>query len=309
MRSEFLLPLTVIFVGAPLAAQDAPPAPPPRTSGEIVAAAPASDWRALDPENTLYLELAGGRVVFELAPEFAPRHVANVKALARERYFDGLAIVRAQENYVVQWGDPTEDEAQRKPIVSAARTLAAEFFRAIDPAAPFTPLPDGDVYAPVVGHASGFPTARDPVQGTTWLAHCYAMLGAGRGDTADSGGGAELYVVIGHAPRHLDKNVTLLGRAVQGMELLTTLPRGTGALGFYAPDQPKPAVVAVRVAADLPPAERTALELLRTDTPTFREFVAARRTRRESWFLDPTGRIELCNVPLPVRPAAAVAAR
>jgi peptidylprolyl isomerase len=108
-------------------------------------------------------------------------------------------------------------------------------------------------------------------------------------------------VVIGHAPRHLDKNVTLLGRAVQGMELLTTLPRGTGALGFYEQREQMPAVVSVRVAADVPPAERTELELLRTDTPTFLEFVAARRTRRESWFLDPVGKIELCNVPLPVR--------
>jgi len=292
----------------PVVACAAPAVPPrtaARTTSEVMAAAQPSEWRRLDPENTLYLELATGRVVFELAPEFAPNHVANIKALAREKYFDGLAILRSQDNYVVQWGDPDgEDAAQRRPIAHAARTLPAEFHRAIDSALPFTPLPDGDVYAPLVGFSGGFPIARDPGSGKTWLTHCYAMLGSGRGDTADSGGGTELYVVIGHAPRHLDKNVTLVGRAVSGMKLLSTLPRGSGALGFYEKREQYVPVVSVRVAADLPPAERTELELLRTDTPAFAALVEARRHRREEWFLDPVGKVELCNVPLPVRAVA-----
>jgi len=299
-RRSIAIRLASCFAAAAAAGQTRPSG----TSAEILAASQPSDWRRLDPENTLYLDLASGRVVFELAPEFAPRHVANVKALAREGYFDGLAIVRSQENYVVQWGDPEEDEAKRRPIQKAARGLPGEFARATDLALPFAALVDGDVYAPAVGFSGGFPTARDPASGTTWLAHCYAMLGAGRGEAADSGSGAELYVVIGHSPRHLDKNVTLLGRAVQGMERLSTLPRGTGPLGFYELPEQRVPIVSVRVAADLPSAERTELELLRTDTPTFAEFLAARRTRRESWFLDPVGRIELCNVPLPARIAA-----
>src|SRR5205823_2247081 len=110
------------------------------------------------------------------------------------------------------------------------------------------------------------PVARDPKSGRAWLAHCYAMVGAGRGDTADSGSGAELYVVIGHSPRHLDRNVTLLGRVVEGMELLSTLPRGTGPLGFYEDPKQYVFIPKVRLAADVPAAERTALELLRTDT-------------------------------------------
>ena len=301
-KTALVAPLALLASLAPTSAPAAD-SEAPKSSAEIVAEAPADAWRALDPENTLYLELAAGRVIFELAPQFAPEHVANVKALARERYFDGLAILRSQDNYVVQWGDPNgEDEARRKPIAKAKRTLPAELFRKIDPALPFTPVPDGDVYAPQAGLVAGFPTGRDPKAGTHWLAHCYGLLGAGRGDTADSGSGAELYVVIGHAPRHLDKNVTLLGRAVKGIELLSTLPRGTGALGFYEKPEEYVPVVSVRVAADLPAAERTELELLRTDTPTFAAFLEARRTRRESWFLDSVGRVELCNVPLPVRP-------
>lgn len=268
----------------------------PRTMADVLAASKPGDWRALDPEHTLYVELDAGRVVIELAREFAPRHVANVRALAREGYFDGLAINRSQDNFVVQWGDA---EGTRKPRAAEA-TLAAEFTR---PARglPFTPLPDRDTYAREVGFSNGFPAARDGARGEAWLAHCYGMVGAGRDEAADSGGGTELYVVTGHAPRQLDRNITLLGRVVQGMELLSSLPRGPAPMGFYAEASERVPIRSVRVAADVPPEKRTALEALRTDTQTFADLIESRRNRRDPWYKVPAGRIDLCNVPLPVR--------
>ena len=193
------------------------------TAAQALALSKPSEWRALDPENSLYLELAAGRVVIELAPAFAPSHVANVKALAREGYFDGLAVLRSQDNYVAQWGDPTE----KRPMKTGKPKLPAEFTAPLDPKLAFTRLSDGDLYAPVVGHSLGFPVAHDPEGKTMWLTHCYGMVGAGRDTDADSGSGSELYAVNGHAPRHLDRNVTLLGRVVWGMELLSTIKRGT----------------------------------------------------------------------------------
>ena len=162
-----------------------------------------------------------------------------------------------------------------------------------------TRLPDPDSYAREVGFANGFPVASDGRQ--TWMAHCYGMVGAGRGDTADSGGGAELYVVIGHAPRHLDRNIATVGRVLQGMELLSTMPRGTGALGFYETQAERTTIRSVRLGSELPASERVNLEALRTDSATFRDVIDSRRFRRESWFLEPVGHINLCNVPLPVR--------
>jgi len=272
------------------------PASPPPTLAGVLAASQPEDWRTPDPENVLYLELASGRVVFEMAPAFAPHHVENVRALVRERYFDGLAIVRVQENYVVQWADP---ENQR-PIRHARRTLEAEFDR---PAAglAFQRLADPDTYAPEVGFVDGFPAARESPNGRAWLVHCYGMLGAGRDDAADSGGGAELYVVIGQAPRQLDRNVTLFGRVLLGMEHLTTLPRGTEALGFYATAAERVPITKLQLAADVPAPERTELEVLRTDTSTFAALVESRRNRREAWFQRAAGRIDVCNVPLVVR--------
>jgi len=265
----------------------------------IIAASAPGDWREPDPQNLLYLELPAGRVVIEMAPAFAPNHVANVRALARERYFDGLFVYRVQDNYVVQWGDP--DEQHPRPIKSARPRLAAEFARPSAGLA-FDVLPETDVYAPQVGFVDGFPAARDGATRSTWLAHCYGMVGAGRDDDAGSGGGTELYAVIGHAPRHLDRNVTLFGRVLQGMELLSSLPRGPAPMGFYEDAALRLPIRALRVAADVDPAQRSKLQVMRTGTPTFDRIVEARRNRRDDWTKVPAGHIELCNVPLPVRP-------
>jgi cyclophilin family peptidyl-prolyl cis-trans isomerase len=265
------------------------------TTAAVLAASSAADWRPLDPQNTLYVELPGGRVVIELMPQFAPRHVANVAALARAGYFDGVPIVRAQDNYVVQWGDPD------KPVGAARRTLGAEFERPLRGVS-VSKLPDPDTYAAEVGFVDGFPVAVDPVTARAWLVHCYGMLGAGRDNDVDSGGGTELYVVIGQAPRHLDRNVTLLGRVVSGMELLSALPRGGGPLGRYERPEQRVPIRSISVATDVPPAQRTELEMLRTDTPTFSAYVEARRSRHEEWFKVPAGRVDVCNIPVPVRP-------
>jgi peptidylprolyl isomerase len=297
--------LLFLLLAAAMAAE--PPKRKGLTVAGVLAASKPGDWRPLDPENTLYLELATGRVVIELAPVFAPHHVGNVKALAREHYFDGLAIIRVQDNYVVQWGDPDAENPQKaRKIQNAQKTLPAEFDRALDRKVPFTRLPDGDVYAREAGFSDGFPVARDPRSGRMWMVHAYGMVGAGRDNAADSGGGTELYVVIGQAPRHLDRNVTLLGRVIQGIELLSALPRGTAAMGFYEKPEQRVPIKSIRVAADVPVSERSALEIMRTDTSAFRELIEARRNRREEWFLSQAGHIDICNIPIPVRPKSTI---
>lgn len=269
------------------------------TIADAVKASKPSDWRPLDPDNTLYLEIPGGRVVLELAPDFAPKHVANIKALVAEQYYDGLAITRAQDNWVVQWGDP--DEKNPKPIQHAQRTLPGEFTVPLTGIKNFTRLPDGDGYAPQVGHSNGFPSARDPKSGTAWLTHCYATLGVGRDNASDSGGGTELYVVIGQSPRHLDRDITVVGRVVAGMPLLSTLPRGTAPMGFYdSPDKNVP-IKAIRLAASVPLAQRANLEVMRTDSAAYQAVLEAQRHRGGPWSKVTAGHIDVCNAPIPVR--------
>lgn len=264
---------------------------------DILDQSPASDWRALDPENTIYMDLAtGGRVIIELAPQFAPNHAANIRALARAHYFDDSRILRSQDNYVVQWGRPDEDP---RPLGAATETVTGEITvpRA---SVEFSRFADPDTYAPEVGFSGGFPAARDGSD--AWLTHCYGMVGSARGEGLDSGNGGQLYVVIGQSPRNLDRNITLVGRIVQGMELLSTQPRGTGALGFYESAEEMMPITSIRVAADVPAADRTNLEVLRTDSATWAAVVDSRRTRRESFFSNnPVNRIGVCNISAPVR--------
>lgn len=287
--------LRVVFaLGGVVLAGGAAPTPP--SMNDILTASPKADWRPVDPGNTLIMQLPAGRVVIELAPAFAPNTIANIRTLVQAHYFDGAAIVRAQDNYVVQWS-----RTDHRPLGAAKSTFAPEFDRAIGPDIGFSPLPDPDTYAPQTGFSDGFPVARDPSAGRVWLTHCYGMVGVGRDVAADSGSGSELYAVIGQSPRNLDRNVTLVGRVIEGIEVFSTLPRGTGALGFYEkPEQPVP-IISVRLASDLPMAERPKFEALRTDSATFRALLHERRARPDPWYKHSPGHIGVCNMPLPVR--------
>ncbi len=296
--------LTLAIVPPVLAAPKAT-TKPAATMQQVLAASKPSDWRPLDPNDTLYMDLPQGRVVIELASAYAPRHAANIRTLAREHYWDGLAILRVQDDFVTQWGDPAAEAGHPahppRSLGKARATIAPEFQRDITPSLPFTQLPDGDVYAPEVGFSHGFPVARDPKSGKTWLVHCYGMVGAGRDVAPDSGPGTELYAVIGQAPRQLDRNIALIGRVVRGMQYLSALPRGAGPMGFYKDPARQTKILRVRLASELPPSERMHLEVLRTDTPTFKALVESRRNRADAWYHYKVGRIDVCNVPLPVR--------
>jgi peptidylprolyl isomerase len=290
MRRSALLPLLALLAAAP--------PPTVKSPGEIVAAAPASAWRAVDPDNLLLMDLAnGGHVAIELAPAFAPAHVANIRALVRGHWFDGNAIVRVQDDYVVQWGGADE----KKPLPAGVSAhLPAEYERPRAGLA-IRPLGFRDAYAAEVGHADGWPVASDGQ--SAWLPHCYAMVGVGRDMPPDTGTGAELYTVIGQAPRHLDRNITVVGRIVDGVETLTALPRGTGDLGFYTDPAQRLAITRARIASDVPEAERPHYQVMRSDAPAFAAYVDARANRRDAFFVKPAGAVDLCNAPVPTRRA------
>jgi len=277
----------------------AAPPPPAPTPAAVLAAAPAGAWARVAPDDLLVMELGNGaRVAIALAPEFAPLHVAAVRRLARAGWYAGTAVQRVQDNYVTQWGDAGDASP---PPAGAVLRLPAEADR---PAAglALVPLPYRDSFAPRVGLVRGFPAAA--AGGRAWPVHCYGMVGVGRELAPDTGDGRELYAVIGHAPRALDRNIALVGRVVAGMEALAALPRGTGEMGFYATPAERLAVRSIRLAADLPAGQRPAFEWLRPDSASFRAWVQARANRQDAFFTQPAGAIDLCNALPPVRPVA-----
>ena len=295
-----LLPL----LAAPLLMAQAPPPSLANTSADqIIDASPAAHWLAIDPDDIMVMDTAAGRMVVQLAPQFAPQHVAAIKALVRAGRFDDGRIVRVQDNYVVQWAAKPLDGREvvsQPPDVREQRVrpapLPAEYERSARGLA-FTPSPYRDSYARA-GWISGWQAARDDRAGTAWLAHCYGTVGVGRDMPPDTGDGAELYTVIGHGPRHLDRNIANVGRVLAGIEPHAALPRGTDALGFYKDESSRVKINQVRLASQIPGFPRW--QMMDTASPSFAQVVHA-RANRTGFFVRPAGAADLCTLKVPVR--------
>jgi cyclophilin family peptidyl-prolyl cis-trans isomerase len=313
------------------------PSPP-----EIVAAAPAGDWVAIAPSDLLVMDLAPlgdkpRRVVIQLMPApFSQGWVGNIRKLAAAHFWDGTAIVRVQDNYVTQWGDPDgEDSVKAKKLpdglvsvleseyslttaqkdalkvdVNVTGTLSTAIgndddFKATGFRIAKNPQDRNwqdrlDVYGWPTAFAKGWPVSADP--STAWPTHCYGMVGVGRNLSPDTGTGAELYTVIGHAPRHLDRNIALVGRIIEGMEHMSSLPRGTGALGFYEKPEERTAILSVSLMSEMGNDKTLpTYEYLSTESASFAKYADARTNRRDPFFIKPAGGADICNIPVPVR--------
>jgi peptidylprolyl isomerase len=297
-----LVAIAALCAAFPLLAQEAKTYPAP---SEIVAAAKADEWVAIEPSDLMIMDLAPDsigrprRVVIQLIPEpFSQGWVGNIRKLAAAKFWDGTSINRVQDNYVVQWGDATE----KKALPNGLALVDQRYYRV-------QPYHDGqsvvlkvkgpkDNYADWATHLRGWQIAGDELGGT-WPTHCYGMVGVGRNLSPDTGTGAELYTVIGHAPRHLDRNIALVGRVIEGIEHMSSLPRGTGALGFYETEGERVPILSVRLGNDV--KDVPAFEYLNTDSASFAAYADARANRRDPFFNVPAGGADICNIPVPIR--------
>ena len=294
MKSLLLVAAAVFLVGAA-------PAKKLQTPTDVVNGAPANAWKTIPADDLLVMDLAGGgRVVIQLAPAFAPVHVANIQALARGRYWDGATVYRVQDNYVAQWG---QNESDKPWPAGVTAKPPAEYTRALKGLAP-TALGSPDPYAPGAGLSGGWPVAYSAKANWANLAHCYGSVGVGRDLSPDTGTGGELYAVIGHAPRQLDRVIAVVGRVVEGIDRLSSLPRGTEALGFYKDKAQYVPIASVRLASDVPAAERPSYEYMDTASPSFARYLKIRANRHDDFYIRPAGGVDLCNVQVPVRKKA-----
>ncbi|WP_394729548.1 peptidylprolyl isomerase [Altererythrobacter sp. GH1-8] len=281
---------------------------------QIVDAATPEEWVSIPADDLLVMTLAPDRdgnareVVIQLMPEpFSQGWVHNIKLLARSGWYDGISVNRVQDNYVVQWGDPNYDNpesgGEAKPLPYGLKVMGEDEYvsytkNLFDSIAGQN---SSDLYASQNWVRSGWPLAGDDE--SRWPVHCYGMVGVGRNYSPDTGSGAELYTVIGHAPRHLDRNIALVGRVIEGMEHLSSLPRGKGELGFYADfekDKRTP-ILSVRIASDRIEFPMPSFEYLSTESESFARYAEARANRRDPFFIHPAGGADICNIPVPVR--------
>jgi peptidylprolyl isomerase len=283
----------ILLAAAPAAADPLPGKP---TSADVLAATTAEDWRALDPENTLYIETERGRIVVALSTALGGPHARRMKALSREGFYDGLSFYRVIDGFVAQGGDlfdvkKSENETPLAAAFEERPASASNFFR----------LPDRDGFARQVGFIESLPAGYDPKTKTYWHLHCAGAIALGREDARDTAA-TEFYVAL-QPQRYLDRNMTVFGRVVAGMEHLQALRRvppaetPEGDLGEK--------IVSVKVAADAPEKDRMNLEILRSDRPAFARWVESRRNRPEAFFHYRPNHVDACALAVPVRPVPA----
>lgn len=290
MRAMLLAGLIAASAGPALA--DALPGV--KSGADILAETTAEDWRRLDPEETLYIELERGRVVVALSTALGRAHSERIKALAREKFYDGLSFYRVIDGFVAQGGDLFETRKS-----AHASPLAAQFEEKVGKDFAFARMPDRDGFARRVGFVESLPAGYDPKTKTAWLLHCAGAIALGRNDGKDTAA-TEFYVAL-QPQRYLDRNMTVFGRAVAGMEHLQALRRVAPAETPEGDLGEK--IVAMRVAADVPESERSDFEILRSDRPAFLAYAEARRNRPEAFFHYRPDHLDVCQFPTPVRPA------
>jgi len=294
------------------------------TPGSVIAAAPAADWRAIDPADLMVMVLAPDaagqerKVVLQLLPApFSAGWLGNLRILARAHWWDGTSVYRVVDNWVTQWGDADgEEPGKAKPLPPGLATVAEEHYvtpveRGPQDGRDFVQTGTGreeivvsrylDPYA-ITGFVAGWPIGLDGEGGrTAWPVHCYGSVGVARNLSPDTGTGAELYAVNGTPPRALDRNIALVARVIAGMEHLATLPRGTGEAGVYADPAQRVPIVSVRLGDDLPAAEQPRFEYLAPTSASFAQLLQVRANRDDPFYRVPAGGVDVCNAVPPVR--------
>lgn len=265
---------------------------------EVLDTAPISHWKDIPQENLIYMTLDNGNtIIIELADDFAPEHTKQIRTLAREKFWDGTQVYRGHDNYVMQFGsfDYALDKQTKDIPKSAKPNLPPEFSRSID-GLPFVALPDGEPYSDKVGFVGNFPVA---IRGKeAFIPHCYGTLGVSRG-MEDDVTAADLYVTIGQPARHLDRQITVAGRVIAGIEHLSTLPRGTkDPLGFYDNPKDKTGIASIRVGSDVPADKQVHYQVIDTTSSTFAKLVELRRNRQKGgWFVaDLVHHLDVCYI-------------
>lgn len=237
------------------------------------AARDTANWRAPDPENILVIDTTKGRIIVELAPQIAPKHVAQVKALARSGLYDGRAFFRVWDRFMAQGGDPddTGQGASKLPNVPAEFDLRR---------------PEGDGFvqvmergAQLLGFIGSLPVTSQPdfireraadKRLSAWAMHCPGVTSMARGDDVNS---ANSQWFIMRAPYlSLDRRYSIWGRAVVGADVAVQFATGEP---VPTPDRTRK----VQVLADMPEADRPKVLIQRTDGPAFRREVQRQQRR------------------------------
>ncbi len=263
--------------------------PEVRSPSTIIGSASADVWQQVNNDDVLRIDLPTGRVYVQLNPQLAPGHVDNIKKLAREGFYDGLNVYRFVESFVAQGGD----QSGEKQPTQGSKGITGEMFLTTENSIEITPINAVDGYADKTGFLNGFAVAQNSDGKKTWMTHCTGTFAMARSNEIDSGG-TEFYITL--APqRYLDKNTTVFGRVLEGMEHAQRLLR-TPVNG-----QPFNPISQVRVLSDIAGEDNSAFTVFDTSSEDFKELIESRKNRPSEWFIDKPNHTDVCSVSIPTK--------
>nr|WP_083332794.1 peptidylprolyl isomerase [Hyphomonas sp. Mor2] len=260
-----------------------------------IASATAPDWRDVAPENLILIETRHGDIVIELNPDFAPGHAGQFRDLVRGDVYNGARFYRVIDAFVAQGG------LQDEEVIGQFPTLTNENDRALSDAA-FVPLGNADLFAPIVGHIDGFAVGRSESLQREWLLHCPGALAMAR-DTDPDSGGTEFYIVL-DAQRYLDRNLTVFGRVIDGMQYVQKLKRGDRAIesGVIQAPEVGDEILSMTVAADMAEAIQPRYQVQAMPSQAFTDAKNEKRVREEAFFYrKPPEVLDICGFEVPTR--------
>lgn len=255
-------------------------------------------WRTLSPENTLYMQTTAGQVIFELAHQFSPNHVKHIKKLVRSGFYDGLSFYRVIDGFVIQGGDV--DEKSNNPL--AKQTMKAEFEQVITATDHYTLVQSPDLLAEQTGFINGFAVGRDSKDNKQWLITCPGVVNLARSNDINSGT-TDFAIMIGQAPRHLDRNMSIFGRVISGMEQLNLIKRGSAANGGMIKElNQRSKIISMHIGADLVKEQQQIIKIERTDSQAFKQKIAVRRKRSNDFYRHKgNGALDICYLKVGVQ--------
>jgi peptidylprolyl isomerase len=258
--------LAAMLAGQPAAAQTLPAATAAQTA--LPPDLPAADWREADPQDTIVYDTTKGRIVVELAPALAPAHAARIRELARAGFYDGLTFHRVIDGFMAQGGDPAGDGTGQsslpdlQPEFTFRRGADSGYSRAVDRSG----VTLGWIGAiPVSSQPDVLMTRMADRRVSAWANHCPGVASMARAQ--DPASANSQFFLLRAAYPSLDRNYTVWGRAVVGLDVIRSLKTGEPVVD---PDR----MLRVRVLADLPESERPRVFVQRTDGPAFQARLA-----------------------------------
>ena len=290
MRTALLAACVVAVAVSATAAPKKPAAAAPAAAAKPAGpSAPGpSDWRSPDPNDVLVIDTNKGRIIVEMVPEVAPQHVARMRELAHENFFDGQRFFRVIEDFMDQTGDP-QNSGQGG---SSKPNVPAEFLFRRGADMPFTMAIDQTVAEigflkslPVTSQSMAMAPLTADQKVRAWVLYCQGVAGMARDSNEDSAN-SQFFLMRGPFPS-LERKYTAWGRVISGQDVVTAIK-----VGEPVPD-PQDRMERVRLLADLPEASRPKVRVIDPKGPWFKAEIERVRAAKGADF-------SACNVDIPV---------